>query len=310
MRFILYLLLLAASLFSCRSMPEDGPSSRGLDNSAWTNQIKKQSREIEKHPNWAEPYQLRGFAFYNLGKFRKAYQDFSAALKQDPNYLLAQFNRGMSLIRLKRLDSAKADFQHILTLDSTHARSHFQLGYINYHRENYDTALLCLNKAIDLDPDYKTARHFRAATFYRLGMEDGAVQDLTLILYDSPHDPVALTNRGLSQLAMKEWEYALVDIKKALDVDSTFSQAWYYRGLAEIQGGKFHEAIQSFTQAIRLDPNNAYYYFQRGMAKQNIGRHAEARADFDQAMLKNPQFDIEKEQKESASSNPPPPLDP
>ncbi|MCI4671508.1 MAG: tetratricopeptide repeat protein [Bacteroidia bacterium] len=288
MKFYLTLLLLAVSLFACTPSEQNSLTYRSQDKFAWENQVRKQSREITSHPNWAEPYQLRGFAYYQLAKYGLALQDFHSALEQDPNYLLAAFNRGMTYLQLGQKDSALKDFEYILLRDNRHARSYFQIGYLNYLKGNFEMALDYFYKAIEVNPEYKSARHFRAACFFYMDKKEDAIRDYTYILYAHPEDEIALINRGLSQISMGEWENALTDIEKAIEIDSASSQAWYFKGLALLTGKKHDSAIDALSKAIRIDPSNAYFYLYRGFAKQKMGNNAASRADYDQALLKNP----------------------
>ena len=47
--------------------------------------------------------------------------------------------------------------------------------------------------------------------------------------------------------------------------------AYYNRGLAKQKIGDFNEAISDYTKAIEIDPDDADYYYNRGNSKKELG---------------------------------------
>ena len=51
------------------------------------------------------------------------------------------------------------------------------------------------------------------------------------------------------------------------------------RGYNYVQLGQYERAIQDYDKAIQLDPNEASAYYLRGVAYGQLGEHVEASAD-------------------------------
>ena len=84
---------------------------------------------------------------------------------------------------------------------------------------------------------------------------------------------------GTDLLQQGHYESAIRAFDKAIQLDPTFSVAYYSRGYAYGQLGQHERAIQDYDQAIRLDPNDADAYGNRGYAYGQLGQNAEADAD-------------------------------
>ncbi|MCA9790468.1 MAG: rhomboid family intramembrane serine protease [Candidatus Eremiobacteraeota bacterium] len=56
----------------------------------------------------------RGVAYYRLGRFQQAREDFDAALRRDPDFENSLYFRGLTLLELGEGQAARADFEHYL----------------------------------------------------------------------------------------------------------------------------------------------------------------------------------------------------
>lgn len=88
---------------------------------------------------------------------------------------------------------------------------------------------------------------------------------------------VALTEKG-------RYEQAISEFTKAIEMDSTYSDAYSGRGRAYCRKGDCSSAIADYTQAIELDPNSAAAYCGRGIAHRKLGEVAQAIADFEKCI--------------------------
>ena len=70
----------------------------------------------------------------------------------------------------------------------------------------------------------------------------------------------------------------------------SYANAYTNRGNAYDKKGDFDHAIEDHTKAIDLDPNNAYAYFNRGNVYDKKGDHDRAIADYTQAIELKPNY--------------------
>lgn len=63
-----------------------------------------------------------------------------------------------------------------------------------------------------------------------------------------------------------QFDKAITDYTRALEVDAANSFAYYNRGITKDRQGDFEGAVADFSAAIALDPCNADFYHNRGFS--------------------------------------------
>ena len=68
------------------------------------------------------------------------------------------------------------------------------------------------------------------------------------------------------------------------------ADAYYERGNAQFDAGEYDTAIEDYGRAIQLDPRHARAFNNRALAQAALGRNAEALADYSQAIALDPGY--------------------
>jgi len=113
-------------------------------------------KAIEKAPNTPGTHMHMGDAFWNMGKWQSAQEEFRAELKNDPNNCIARWKLANAILEAN--DSSEEAFTE-------------------------------LNKVIDRCPTLMQARVDRARALVRLGKHAEALPDLLMAENDSPREP-------------------------------------------------------------------------------------------------------------------------
>ena len=100
----------------------------------------------------------------------------------------------------------------------------------------------------------------------------------------------AYYNRGVAKNDLKQYEEAIKDYDKAIELNPNYSEAYNNRGKDKYNLGLYKEAIEDFNKAIELNPNNSNSYNFRGNAKYNLKLYKEAIKDYDKAIELNPHY--------------------
>ena len=96
-------------------------------------------------------------------------------------------------------------------------------------------------------------------------------------------------NRGSAYYVNGQYDKAIADLSKAIELNPKDAKAYYNRGLAYGKGkGQFDKAIADFTKAIELDPTDANAYIGRGVAWGKKGVYDRAISDCNKAVELNP----------------------
>lgn len=89
---------------------------------------------------------------------------------------------------------------------------------------------------------------------------------------------------GQARVKQGEFEAAIIDFNKSIDLDAKNPLAYAARGNARINIGALDESIADFTQAIALDPTRRVPYINRAIAQVDKGDLDAALADYTKAL--------------------------
>ena len=95
----------------------------------------------------------------------------------------------------------------------------------------------------------------------------------------------------LENYKRNDFDKALADCSRAIELDPRSTLAYAMRGLMLLQKGNFEGAIADTGKALELDPRNPVLYRQRGMAKFQKGDFDGAIADYDKAVEIEPSYE-------------------
>jgi len=96
--------------------------------------------------------------------------------------------------------------------------------------------------------------------------------------------------RGDRGLANGEYQQAVDDFGRAIDVDPRLASAYGGRGFAFTRLGDWQRAIADYDRAIELEPQYAGTYHDRGVAYERMGDYQRALDNYGQAVELDPQL--------------------
>lgn len=98
----------------------------------------------------------------------------------------------------------------------------------------------------------------------------------------------AYVERAWLHYRTKQYDLALADAKRSLEINSTIQGGHAHRGVALFELGEPENAIADLTEATRLYPDDDFPLTHRGWVYENIGEIEKARADYEAALKRNP----------------------
>ncbi|HYA87229.1 MAG TPA: tetratricopeptide repeat protein [Nitrospirota bacterium] len=145
--------------------------------------------------------------------------------------------------------------------------------------------------AIEKEPD-KAAVAFknRGLYFHERGQFDRAIEDYSKAIDLDPLFVGAYNNRGLDFVRTGQLSEAFLDFNKAVTLNPDYYAAYVNRGLAFDKAGQLERAIVDYDKAIALNPSDYNSYNYRGIAFDKMGNFDKAIADYDTAIAINPFF--------------------
>ena len=279
---------------------------------------------IQINPDSFEALNNRG----NIYRVEKVYDlaitDFTRCISINPMAVQSYINRGSTYDDMKDYALAIEDFTHAITINPTDYEIYlFRWKAYNSLGEE-KLAIADLEKAYEINR-FTTEQWLQrrmnpplgsgsAESHIQDGLEllgsrdyDSAIAEFTkAIKIGSPSTPIAYSNRGMAHNAKMEYELAIEDYKKALEINPDYVKAYSNLGIAYYMITKHENAIENLTRAIdslsrlsTLDPDgtltfsNSLYY--RGISYAKIRNFYLAKKDFEKILSINPN-DIEVKQ--------------
>jgi tetratricopeptide (TPR) repeat protein len=122
---------------------------------------------------------------------------------------------------------------------------------------------------------------------YRFSDYDGAIADYTKAIEINPKYTEAYCNRGTAKLLKRDYDGAYADGNQAIALDPKDAEAYSVRGQAKSGKSDYDGAIADLDQAISLSPSSSYFTH-RAIAKRTKHDLDGAIADFTKAIELNP----------------------
>lgn len=100
-----------------------------------------------------------------------------------------------------------------------------------------------------------------------------AIAILNIATTSNPRGPMAFRNRGLIYAYKKQYDKAIADYSKAIDLLPFYSELYDERGGSYAENGDYDLAIADFNKAVELNVQNVRAYFFRGCTNLLKGNH-------------------------------------
>jgi len=95
-------------------------------------------------------------------------------------------------------------------------------------------------------------------------------------------------HRGMAKFAQSNYQDAIQDFNKALELDPKSYRVAYYRGVVRSVLKQFSEAIDDYTMSLEINPYQAFCLFRRGQSYFHIGDYPQALSDCEASLAMEP----------------------
>ena len=106
------------------------------------------------------------------------------------------------------------------------------------------------------------------------------IEELTTIIKQDQNNRDAYFQRGQAYFALKQYQRAVPNYVRVIELDPEYMPAYRDLALASISLGDTKNAFQLLDKALELAPNDGLNYFHRGMLFRKTGQASEAVQDF------------------------------
>jgi len=106
----------------------------------------------------------------------------------------------------------------------------------------------------------------RGIAYGKKGQYDRAISDFTKAIEIDPRYAEAYNNRGIAYGKKDQYDQVISDFTKAIEIDPRYAEAYNNRGIAYGKKGQYDRAISDYTKALKINPMFAGAYYNRGVA--------------------------------------------
>lgn len=148
-----------------------------------------QLSQFDRQPLVAIPLQV---SFEDEAKIAKLSQKLYFKNLDEDTRIQQLYQRATLYDAIGMTRFAVSDFSQIMQIDSTIPLVYNYLGMFAADNDDYDSAFLAFNSAIELDPDYHFSFINRAVVLYRYQRYEPALDDILVFYHQDTADPIRL----------------------------------------------------------------------------------------------------------------------
>lgn len=220
-------------------------------------------RLAKRHTDNTEAYQLYLRGRYHTSKatregLQKGIDYFHQAIQIDPAYALAYSGLAEAFYGLsgahqppkEAMPKARAAALKALEIDDTLAEAHASLALVKvFYDWDWTGAETEYRRAIELNPGYASAHHWYGWYLALMGRLDQATSEMQRAQELDPLSLEITADLGLSFFFARQYDRAIEQFRKALEMDQHFIWARFFIGWAKEQQGLIDEAIAEYRRA-------------------------------------------------------------
>jgi tetratricopeptide (TPR) repeat protein len=279
-------------------------------------------------------YQLLASAYNAMGKHEEALGACGEAHVRGYFTILNQFEMAHAYLGMRRYEDALSAIEACLHMEwpetmtgdrgiKTH-KALVMKGQILSEMDELEEAIECIDRALEVDPNFGLAHFAKGITLQRMGRLPEALEWLKRGFDDHGFGPNCLKAAGRVATAMGENHSAMEFFARAWKCRPADANAWsswvqllekfgspeecarayaeftlHHAANADVlinwgrsleQMGDLPGALQKYQDAATLDPGNANVYFNAGDALYRFGQFLEAAECYQMALQSRPEF--------------------
>ena len=237
----------------------------------------------------------RGQAYGKINNHERAIGDYSTVLNINPDYSMAYFNRSIQFSDIGYIASAIEDISAYIRKNPQEYEGYNKR--VAYFREtgDYENALCDLKKMIRISPSpdvFNMCGYLHAAN----KKYEKAISDFKIACRISPNDVKASEGIGETLYLQNRKEEAVTWLEKAVSLNSTNVNTYFFIGLFGQENKNFTKAISNYEKGINLKTAvSSALFCNLGICYCCINEFEEAQKYLEKSLVINPNEIVAKE---------------
>ena len=221
--------------------------------------IEKYRAMIKLAPNLAPAYNNLGILYFNLHDYTHAAEVLKRGLQLKPDMPTASAMLGVCYFQLGADEKAEPLLRAALRAKPTDDNVEMILVHILINLKKYEEAVVHLQDFLKRNPKDQQAWYMLGKSYLQLS--EDALKKIDEI---DPNSVVAHEIAGEIDESMHNYDLALVEYKKAVDIDPQLPGTHMHLANAYWLIGKWESAQTEFEAELKNDPNNCTAYWKIG----------------------------------------------
>lgn len=179
--------------------------------------------------------------------------DESSLAEDSPQTAWEWYLRGTELRRAGETDSALVCLQKTIELAPNFVKGWINLSRVYLDRGQAAGALEAAQRAVEVDSTAADALVVLARAYYNLGQVDDAVRAYENAISVDPNNPFAHNNLGLILIEREAFSEALPHLEKAVELRDDLPYFFNNLGIARERLGDTAGAADAYSRAVEID---------------------------------------------------------
>lgn len=226
----------------------------------------------------------RGLDLHQKGQLAEAGEVYRDILKKDPDNVDALNLLGVILQAAGELETAIVLLERATVLAPDYAAPYVNLGNALQLARRAEDAVDAFEKAIALDPEQPAAANNLASVLNDLGRHEEALDACVVALKKAPDFGEAHNNMGNALAALGRADDAEKSYRRALEINPAHATAYFNLGNVLADGDRLDDALEAYRKAVALDAANAEKHYNYANTALKLDRFEDAVASFERAI--------------------------
>jgi tetratricopeptide (TPR) repeat protein len=213
------------------------------------------------------------------GNSAEALRFIELALDRKPEYPPYLCHRAEVKFRMSRYNEASADIEHAIELNPKEAAFQIKAGIFQEQLGNYEKAIKSYENASGLSESCAECYAAISRCQRILGLHDQALENANKAITMNSHESSAFISRGIVQISNGRYNEAVEDLVRALRISPGSSMAAFEISYAKYRQADYKTALEYVNQAIDLKTSFANAWLLRGLINSKLGNKDDAAID-------------------------------
>ncbi len=250
----------------------------------YTNALNVFNRILERNPNTVSSLEYHAGCCSKLGYHNRAIEDYTKLISLFPDSFENYMNRANEELVAGKKTEACTDMNKGAKMVKKRLSEEYLYAHTFLYkncRELFSAKMLKVNDLYE-----------ESYNLYTAGKVDQTIKKYDEMIKIIPDSAYLYYNRGKFKQELNQHEAAILDYKKAVQLDKKNVESWVAMGISYMYIRKFDDAIKSFLEAIKADENYAMSYNNIAQVYREKKDNANALKYLEIAVQKDPLYKV------------------